>query len=580
MKSKSWAMILFLAAVFVFAAPGLMKTMLFRQFAEITGVPVIAEQSSFHLLSGKLRLDKARWETNLDTTDSKSDSIPSTRSISIEKLWTQASLSELLHRRLTFPFAVADGMSYTLQDGDLRAIPELAHAPSRSLDLPSASPGISSEALMALDRTITTNLAQFTEQRGKFASMDQKLETIESQLLRRDNPLRGREVALEARQSLLVIEQMARDIAQEIERLTKAHQEGMAAAENAFLLEKSTYIAKHSELPMTSGDFEATSRQLIEKLIATLHDDVRPHYALAVRMIEASRGGEPAKSQRGTDYVFQDERKAPLVCADLRVRGSARHRENELAFSGQFRNLGSIGIDEMSRPNFEFAFQGHAQVGQPSLKMKATLSPDRQGFLLRSENRLETTFLSTLVCGAFEANIDLASPVISASWLMHQDEWRLDWKLDANQSQVAVQRAPDIKSVGGANKPAVCFEHPQASTFISASIQGTIDDGQFIQKSFKLDCPAQPKMAEELQSGYERLLVERKQETQAALVDNWTNRNQRASEEFANQKTQTQEWLAKLQKRLADDQNRIAVILEPQQDLRFAREPSGESMSR
>ncbi len=575
MRLRTLAIVVFCVATLTLASQPLGRLYVKSQIEETTSSKLSMTKFRVHPISGNVSIEKAKLVARKPRISPTLATEHSSSPIEVAQIWSQGSLPAVLHKRLAFPVVVMDGVRFELLPTDLAQVPSIA-TESRNNLVVETSASLPSSSLRAFDRDVAANETAMRKNQTELQGMQQKVAAIEEQIHRTNNPLRGREAATEARQTLVDLELLSKDIEARIDSLMKRYQANVDAARKAFKDEHLAATGVVPSLPVNQADFENSARSFIESMFKSTFNDMRPHLSLAVRLLEETNPSAMAFQQRGVDYSFTDDPKPNLLCNNVRFRGSANYENQIVPFSGVVKNFGSTGFEDYERPTFEVKFESNEEQSLPRVEIQATVSPDRNGFFLSGTTHSDRPFLTTVINGDFEADIDLDSPKLSLKWLMHQREWTFDMMLDCSQAKISLSDKPNQSFANAAfvNRPIECFHSKSSTTFITASTRGAVVDGQFVQRSIGLECPASSPIAKKLQEIYEqRLNKNRKEQLEIANAD-WEKSVSKKSKDFEIEKQTVEQQLVKLKSQLTSCKQEVLAIIDPAADVRFSRAPA------
>jgi hypothetical protein len=532
-----------------------------------------------HPISGRISVEQAKLTARKSRISPTLATEHLTSPIEVKQIWSQGSLPAFLHKRLALPIVVMDGVSIKLSRSDLVHVPTLTTEMRVGLSV-SNTASLSSQSLKAFDQDLASNETAIRTSQTALQAMEQHVASIEEQIHRTNNPLRGREAAVEARQSLLALESSANDLGARIDSLAEKYRASVEAARKAFKDEQLLATGVLPSLPANEADFENAARSFIESLMKSTFSDTRPHLGLAVRLLEEANLSTVPRTQRGVDFSFADAPQPNLLCSSVRFRGAASYENQSVPFSGFVINFGSTGFEEHERPAYEVKFESNEEQSLPGVEIQATLSPDRQGFLLSGKTMSDRPFLTTVVNGDFEADIDLESPSLSFKWLMHQREWTIDMMLDCSQAKISLNDGTNqsLANKSSARQSIECFHATKDTTFIQASVRGTVVDGQFVQRAMDMKCPASMPIAKSLQEVYEKRLNKHRKEQLEVAGAAWEIMVSKRSQEFEIETQAVDQQLVKLQSRLASCKQEVLAIIDPASDVRFSRAPAESSI--
>ncbi len=190
-------------------------------------------------------------------------------------------------------------------------------------------------------------------------------------------------------------------------------------------------------------------------------------------------------------------------------------------------------------------------------------------------------YFSTVVNGDFEADIDLETPMLSLKWLMHQRAWTFDVKLECSQARIGLRESQNEERNAGVHPTQVVesFRSNDKTTFIEASVRGTVVDGQFVQQAMKIDCPASKPIAKKLQQVYSEKLTQRQKELLEITIASFEQSVAKTLSNLEAESQATSTRLASFQSRLKTCKHSVLAILDPSTDVRFSRAPT-ETLSR
>ncbi len=580
MNLRTVAIVIFCAALLALASQPLGKLYVESHIEALTSSRLSLNKFRVHPISGRTSVGDSQWIATKPRISPTLATEHISSPISASHAWSQMSLPSVLHKRLVFPLVVIDGVRFELLQTDLAHVPVIATEVRKDLRIP-ALESLSGPALTGLEQKLTSSESVIHTCQADLQRMENEVGSIEASLSQSTNPLRGREDAIQARQALIALERSAMAIESRIESLTEQYRANVEAARKAFKEERLVATGTAPTLPLSEADFENSARSYIEGLMQSALNDVRPHLGVAVRLLEEINPDHALVAGRGVDFSFTDSPKPRLVCDLARFRGVTDWENDEIPFSGLVKNFGSTGFEDFERPAFELTFESIDKDSRPDVSLNAVLSPDRNGFLLGGKADLAGPLFSTVVNGDFEADIDLETPMLSLKWLMHQRTWTFDVKLECSQAIVGLRESQNKETNASANptQAVESFCSNDKTTFIEASVRGTVVDGQFVQQSLKIDCPASKPIAKKLQQVYNEKLTQRQKEFLEITIAAFEKSVAKTLSSLEAESQATSTRLATFQSRLKTCKHDVLAILDPSTDVRFSRAPT-ETLSR
>jgi len=588
MKSPRLWLLLMAMFVAVLALQPAGELLIRTEVQRRTGSRLSMEKCSFNLLTGGILVKGARVEPCVDRDSIDQDA---SSPMSIAKIWAKGSLSQLLYRKLATPTTIMDGVALGLSKSDEKQVPSVRPVTQMKLAqqillAPQPKP-VSTE----LDQVFQKAQRAYRENLSNFAIIDRQVEGLEKRSLQVENPLRDREMLLDAQRTVASLQRELKDY----QGLLEQNRESFIKASSAMPLlypdqPYTSSISLGSAIDEVSlqNDAKCLTEQLVCSIIAQMKPYLGLSHAFVSQWLVTLRDSGPSMQQgnakmqsgteRGVNYRFGLMNENEILFKSIHMRGSADIEAKQLPFSGLLRNVGSQRLRAEDRPGFDFTFDASKRTddtGTPWVAVKATIVPDRQGFRIQSQMVPVGALIASASDGGWQIGAFGQKTLVNIEWLVHQSEWTLDLKVESSQCEVVVKKNAEVFNQLGNDLPQrfePCYTSKAPTVLVRAKFQGDVSDGEPVQRSLIYESPILERLAASM-GQQQKIAIElgKKQAQQQSALD-LKQRLASYQSEIEQAHRKHVEASERLLARLANYESKVVGWLPNRDDLRFSRD--------
>jgi hypothetical protein len=552
------------------------KAWLKAELQRVTRAEVAFDNYRFNPLTGNLWMEGVELRP-LEERLSPTLRRPTPASpIRMEHLWSQVQLPSLAYRRWSSRLSFVEGMEYPVTPRDIEQVPviEVPACPTLAMaTMLEWMPGRDAPAVVDLEPQQALQAKQATLDR-----LRQQLTEMEKSLASVTNPLRGREQARLARERLAMVDTALEELQQGLVELNRKCQEAATDLEHRRVAEVAPLSAKIEQVMPGEDRFASAARTFMLRFARQSQEAWRPYLAMSLGLIRdwmpQAEDRRVLPTDRGLDYAFGDMLKPAISCGTLRMQGVIQVPDQRLPFSGQLKNVGSLGWESHERPTLELNFGEAASVKSPAVQalLHAAMIPDRHGFVMQGRLKPLPSWSVETEQDAWTFRAAGEQPMIFLAWTMHHQEWSMDMVIECDRVRLAGFPPPPDDGQPVSSQAFSCYEVPGRSRLLRVVCTGSVVDGRFHQKSVEVDSPALPALTAGFGKQFELALKDRWLALSAQSRAASEREQQRRQAEWSTAYQQSQQTVSSLRRRVQDFQREVIARLEPASDLRLSQE--------